>query len=120
MKQLLDHKCDIYHLKEEQQSPGYGLPDQIKMFYQQEPDETEIPCHFSIYDSTLQIVQKKPQQMLEGRIKLALPINTDIRLLDKVVSQVTGLKYIAELPRRIRNHHIIVYLKPDDGVKGAI
>lgn len=120
LKHLLDHKCDIYHPERQEEGPGYGLPGQINLRYRQEPDETDILCHFSIIDSTLKLVQQQPLQFLEGRIKLTLPLNADIRLYDKVVSKENGMKYIAELPRKIRNHHISVYLKPEYGVKGAI
>lgn len=120
LEHLLDHKCDIYHPERQEESPGYGLPGQQILRYRQEPDEKDTICHFSIHDSTLKLVQQQPQQYLEGRIKLTLPADTDIRLHDKVISKESGMKYIAEVPRVIRNHHISVYLKPEDGAKGAI
>ena len=39
LENLLDHTCDIYHIREEQQSPGYGLPVSPSFDYPEEPDE---------------------------------------------------------------------------------
>ena len=68
----------------------------------------------------LQIVQGEPYSSLEGQVKLSLPIGTGIRKNDIVQSRETGLRYRADVPREIRGHHIIVTLRREGGVKGAI
>lgn len=34
---FLDHKCDIYHLIQSKDSPGYGLPDSPVFNYNNKP-----------------------------------------------------------------------------------
>ena len=58
--------------------------------------------------------QKEPYTEFTARVKLTLPINTDIRLNDKVIDVNTDISYIAEMPINIRNHHTIVYLKAEN------
>ncbi len=48
---------------------------------------------------------------MDARIKLVLPIGTDIRLNDRIVNCDTGYEYTAEIPQNIQNHHIYVYIK---------
>ena len=38
LEALLDHKCDIYHIREEGKSPGYNLPASPHFSYLEEPD----------------------------------------------------------------------------------
>lgn len=108
---LLDHRCNIYHLKQTDNSVGYGLPDSQSFAYPETPDEKEVPCHFGIESLDAGTEQKNPQNILHERIKLALPYGTDIRINDKIVECESGLEYTAEKPRNIRNHHIVVYIK---------
>ena len=103
---LLDHKCDIYHLKKSKSTVGYGLSD-----YGDIPDLKNVICHFGVESLDSSVEQKNPQNILTERIKLTLPIGTDIRINDKVVDCETGLEYTAERPRNIRGHHIFVYIK---------
>lgn len=110
-EKLLDHKCDIYHLVKTEKSPGYGLPSSPSFNYSDEPDESGISCHFGVESLDTEVSQKQPQNILREKIKLTLPINTDIRINDKVVDYSTGYEYTAEKPRNIRGHHIFVYVK---------
>jgi len=48
---------------------------------------------------------------MDSRIKLTLPIGTDVRLNDKIVDCGTGLEYTAENPINVRDHHLFVYIK---------
>lgn len=116
---FLNHKCDIYHIAEKGNSPGYGLPADTVYVYPDLPDIAECICHFGVGDN-LNTVQGEPYKALEGRIKLTLPYGTDIRINDKVLSCETGLTYTAEIPRNVRNHHVIVWIKRDTGTEGAI
>ena len=106
---FLRHKCNIYHIKKTDVSPGYGLPASPKLSYPDEPDIKNLSCYF--HRSSMSISQSEPQAKRSGRVKLSLPAGTDIRLNDRIVDIETGLDYTAELPRPIRNHHITVMLR---------
>lgn len=120
IEDFFDDKCNIYHVVDVGTNPGYGLAASTKHDYKDIPDIPEAACHFAVKSSNLIVIQGSPQKSLDGRVKLTLPVGTDIHINDKVVSEGTGLSYIAELPRTIRNHHIAVYVNREDGVKGAI
>jgi hypothetical protein len=106
---LLEQKCNIFHLTKVENDVGYGLKTGAKYDYNTEPDEVEIPCHFSVGLGGSNVMsQQEPQNEISGRIKLALLLGTDIRLNDKVLDLSSGLEYVAEVPRQIRQHHIIV------------
>ena len=108
---FFDHKCDIYHVQHESQSPGYALPSSPVFSYPEKADEADIPCHFAVKAATVTVTQTEPANMMDAKIKLTLPSGTDIRLNDKIVWKETGLEYTAEQPRNIRNHHIFAYIK---------
>lgn len=108
---FLDHKCDIYHLKKFKSTVGYGLSDTVSFDYGDVPDLKNVICHFGVESLDSSVEHKNPQNILTERIKLTLPIGTDIRINDKVVDCETGLEYTAERPRNIRGHHIFVYIK---------
>ena len=101
---FLDHKCDIYHLKKFKSTVGYGLSDTVSFDYGDVPDLKNVICHFGVESLDSSVEQKNPQNILTERIKLTLPIGTDIRINDKVVDCETR-------PRNIRGHHIFVYIK---------
>lgn len=117
---LMDHRCDIYHVIKEEINQGYGLPCSLKFVYGDAADVEFQDCHFNVKGGGIIIIQGEPQTEANGRIKLSLPIGTDIKLNDKVVSHESGLVYRAELPMNIRDHHIAVYLNREDGMKGAL
>lgn len=103
--------CDIYHIVEEQQTPGYNLPTSPSHSYPDEPDIASLPCHFGVKSQSVSIAQREPQAVMEARIKLILPAGTDVRLNDRIVNKATGYEYTAELPQDIHGHHIFVYIK---------
>lgn len=109
-EKLLDHACDIYHLKKRTEFPGYGLPASDGFGYPDKPDIKALKCHFGVESLDTDVTQKNPQNVLHERIKLTLPAGTDIRINDKVVDCESGLEYTAERPRNIREHHIFVYV----------
>lgn len=115
LENLLDHTCDIYHIREEQKSPGYGLPASPSFNYPTEPDLKAVPCHFGVRSQSVVVVQTEPANLMQASIKLTLPAGTDIRLNDRIVDCGTGLEYTAEQPRNIRNHHLFVQVKKKDG-----
>lgn len=43
---LLNHKCNIYHLQAVEKQVGYGLPVTKEFKYSDEPDCTDVKCHF--------------------------------------------------------------------------
>ena len=70
-------------------------------------------------NSSPKIVQKEPYPAVEGEAKLALPYGVDIRENDFVKSR--GLIYRAGIPKAVHgNHHIVVTIKREEGIKGAI
>lgn len=119
---FFNHSCTLYHAVNGSGNLGYGVVDEHKFLYSDvsEDKDTDIPCHFHIKTGTYQVSQGEPQNAYAARLKLSLPIETDIRVNDKVVSGVTGYTYIAEIPRKVRNHHIIVYVNRSGSVKEAL
>lgn len=108
---FLNHLCDIYHDREKQKTPGYGLPASPSFSYPEKPDISEQECHFGVKSQSVTITQTSPANLIDAKIKLTLPIGTDVRLDDKIVDCATGLEYTAEQPVNVRNHHIFVYIK---------
>lgn len=111
IEDFFDHKCNIFHVVKGTGSPGFGLPGSPTFEYSPVPDIAEQDCHFGVRNGTLNTAQQQPQNDLNARLKLTLPAGTDIRMNDKVVDCKTGLSYTAEVPRDIRGHHTIVYIK---------
>lgn len=111
LENLLDHFCDIYHIQEGEDSPGYNLPSAPSFSYSETPDIVGQRCHFGVKSQSVTITQSEPANLMEAKIKLTLPMGTDIRLNDRIVDCSTGFEYTAEQPRNIRNHHIFVYVK---------
>ena len=108
---MLDHKCDIYHLVKSEKFMGYGLQMSEESSYPENPDEKNVICHFGVESLAAEMRQEKPMNVLTERVKLTLPIDTDIRINDKVVDCESGFAYTAERPHNVRGHHIFVYLK---------
>lgn len=119
---FFNHTCSIYHASEGEEDMGYGITNNHKFSYPDIPEEkdTDIPCHFHIKSGTYNVVQEDPLNKYGARLKLSLPLGTDIRVNDKVVSGVTGYEYRAEIPRQIQNHHIIVYVNRQGNIREAI
>ena len=120
-KNFLNHRCDIFHGEQVTTTSNYGLQTGISYQYGEEPDIKAQRCHFSI-KGTGSIInsQGEPFSSFQGKRKLGLAIGTDIRLNDKVKSYETGFEYIAELPRNVQNHHIMVYVHRDYSTGGFI
>ena len=112
---FLDHLCNIYHDREAQVTPGYGLPASPSFSYPEEPDIKKQACHFGVKPANVTTTQTAPANLLEAKTKLTLPIGTDVRINDKIVDCATRLEYTAEQPVNVRNHHIFVYIKRNTG-----
>lgn len=110
IEDFFDHTCDIYHLVIKSDDRGYGLPEQSTFAYGTTPDISKSKCHFHIMHESTRISQEEPEKKLESRMKLSLPIGTEVKLNDKVVFLETGLAYTAEIPRDIRGNHISVWV----------
>jgi len=117
LESLLDHTCNIYHLKKSETSPGYGMKSSPSFSYPEEPDVTGQACHFGVKFRTGSITQTAPANLMEAKIKLTLPIGTDIRLNDKIIDCATGLAYTAEQPVNVRSHHLFAYIKREGAQK---
>ncbi|MCD8364683.1 MAG: YqbH/XkdH family protein [Clostridiales bacterium] len=117
LEALLNHTCDIYHLVETSESPGYNLPESPAFAYPESPDVAGQTCHFAVKSATTTVTQSEPANLLDAKIKLTLPLGTDIRVNDKVIDCDTGLEYTAENPVTVRNHHMFAYVKRIDRQK---
>lgn len=115
---LLDHKCAIYHMKKDGKNLGYGITGEA-FSYPAEPDVTDVLCHFNVSDTgTMEQTEDANEYIVVG--KLNLPYGTDVRVNDKIIDLGSGISYYAEVPRNIRNHHIIVQIQRKGKVKGAM
>lgn len=115
---LFDHACDIYHMTEKSRSLGYGIRDG-EFLYPDKPDEEDVPCHFNASPAgSLQQTESANEYIFTG--KLQLPAGTDIRVNDKIVDKGNGLVYYAEIPKNIRDHHMVVMIQRKGTVKGAL
>ncbi|MDE7245002.1 MAG: YqbH/XkdH family protein [Oscillospiraceae bacterium] len=117
LEALLNHTCDIYHIKKEGKSPGYGLAASPSFSYPEEPDIAGQTCHFGIESRNVTVTQTAPANLMDAKIKLTLPIGTDVRLNDKIIDCATGLAYTAEQPVNVRGHHLFVYIKREEAQK---
>lgn len=114
LENLLNHTCEIYHVVEGEKSPGYNLPASPSFSYPEEPDISGQSCHFGVRSASITVTQTAPANLMDAKIKLTLPIGTDVRLNDKIVDCATGHEYTAEQPINVRNHHLFVYIKKID------
>ena len=117
LEALLNHTCDIYHIVAATESPGYNLPESPSFSYPDEPDISGQTCHFGVKSASVTVTQTAPANLLDAKIKLTLPLGTDIRINDKVVDCDTSLEYTAENPVTVRNHHMFVYIQRIDRQK---
>lgn len=111
-KTLLTHKCDVYHLQKRSASPGYGLPGEAEFHYNDVPDLTEVPCYFT--EKHQAITQDTPGDKIVHRFAVSFLVGTDVRLNDKVVWN--GLELKAQIPRKVKNHHVEVDVVRDEAV----
>lgn len=115
---LLDQKCSIYHLAKGKKELGYGIKED-EFSYPEKPDIKEVPCHLKVDDSDTLDQTEDANEYIVVR-KLNLPYGTDVRVNDKIVILEDGLTYYAEVPRNIRDHHVIVNVQRKGKIKGAI
>lgn len=108
---MLNHECDIYHVQKVRASPGYKLPSSPSFSYPDTPDEENVKCHFCVKSGTRVVVQAEPQAVYQAQIKLILPLDTDIRLNDKIVDKASGYEYTADIPVRVQDHHLFVMIR---------
>ncbi len=117
LENLLNHSCNIYHIQEGKASPGYGLAAAPSFSYPEKADISEQECHFGVKSQSVTVTQTAPANLMDAKIKLTLPIGTEVRLNDKIVDCATGLEYTAEQPVNVRGHHLFVYIKRTGGQK---
>ena len=97
---------------------GYGIAGEA-FSYPVEPDVTDVPCHFNVSDTgTMEQTEDANEYIVVG--KLNLPYGTDILVNDKIIDLGSGISYYAEIPRNVRDHHIIVQIQRKGKVKGAM
>lgn len=103
-RSLLTDKCDIYHLRTESVSTGYGLPGEAGFVYADTPDEVDVPCKFMEKNQT--ITQGEPGNEIVHSYSVCFLYGVDIRLNDKFI--FGSAEYKAQIPRKIKTHHIEV------------
>ena len=103
-RSMLTDKCNIYHLQESSVSSGYGLPGDTEYIYPDAPDALDVPCKFT--EKSQSIVQGEPGNEIVHSFNVIFLPGVDVRLNDKLVWN--GMEFKAQIPRRIRNHHIEV------------
>lgn len=103
-RSLLTDKCDIYHLVETTTSPGYGLPGETEYSYPDVPDAVDVPCKFT--EKNQSITQGEPGAEIVHSFGVNFLPGVDVRLNDKLVWN--GMEFKAQIPRKIKNHHIEV------------
>lgn len=117
-EEFLNHRCSIYHPEQVETKTKYGIKAAQSETCKDTPDLEDVPCHFYV-NSSLAIKQNEPFASIEGEAKLALPYGTDIRENDFVKSR--GYMFRAGIPKAVHgNHHIVVTIRREDGIKGAI
>lgn len=115
---FFNHKCDIYHPVKSETNIKYGIKVEPVEMRKDIPDLENVPCHFYINPS-LSIKQKEPYATVEGECKLALPYGTDIRENDFIKGY--DHMFRAGIPKVVHgNHHIVVTMHSEDGIKGAV
>lgn len=119
---FLNDECDIYHLQKDTVDPGYGMdPQENPGTYTEEPDLAGVKCHFGVKSDTLVLNQHDPYSVLTGQIKLALPLGTDIRMNDRVVSCGSGITYtVRDVPRTVHDHHVFALISRADEMENAV
>lgn len=106
---LLEQKCNIYHLGKIVTDMGYGITKE-DYGYPDTPDLENIPCHLNVEASAnLEQTEVENEYIYTG--KPQLPVGTDVRINDRIIDVSTGLEYYAQVPRNIRNHHIVVMVQ---------
>ncbi len=110
---LFDHKCRIFHQITSPKTVDFGLPSTNEYSYSDVPNYDNVSCHFGGIPN-VNITQNEANNTLEDRVKLILPIGTDILLNDKIVDMDTDEQYTADIPRNFRNHHITVNLRKEN------
>lgn len=117
-EEFLNHRCSIYHPEQVETKTKYGIKAAQSEMCKATPDLEDVPCHFYV-NSSLAIKQNEPFASVEGEAKLALPYGTDIRENDFVKSR--DYMFRAGIPKAVHgNHHIVVTIRREDGIKGAI
>lgn len=106
---FLNDRCDIYHLQTKDVDAGYGVTASACSDYPDEPDVSDVPCHFNRGGLIDSIIEASPRRLYSATSKLQLPLGTDVRANDKIVDSESGLEFVASVPRVVgRGHHIAV------------
>lgn len=67
LESLLNHTCDIYHIQEDDSSPGYNLPASPSFAYPEEPDISGQTCHFGVRSASVTVTQTAPANLMDAK-----------------------------------------------------
>lgn len=87
IEDFFEQKCNIYHLMSEKVDYGYGIDITTERAYKysDKPNEILVPCHFTLSSQIGEkVYQGRPMSTLDGDVKVAFPVGTDIRINDKI------------------------------------
>ena len=116
LSDFLNHTVDIYHATRQSVDAGYGLTAGFRCVYADEPDIKGQKCHVNVKGTgTISASQEDPFNAFGGRIKLVVPLGTDLRTNDKIYVPEIDMEFVVEIPRTVQNHHIFAYIKRIDG-----
>ncbi len=112
-RKLLTHRCTMYHLREKQDPPVYGVEQPITYAYGEMPDAIDVPSYW--YRQTLNVQQTGIDQPGNNFVELftvQFGPEADVRANDKVIWN--GIKFKFHIPELIKNHHWEVTAERDD------
>lgn len=104
---FFDHTCNIYHLKDNDQTIGYGLDNQDSGTYSEIPDIENQICHVHVSGQNIDTRQTDPQRINDLEQYISFPDGTDVRKNSIIEDLTHGVRYtISGPPRNIRGNHI--------------
>ena len=78
---LLDHRCDIYHMVKGEKDMGFAIK-QTGFSYPKVPDVEDVACHFNV-NANAELTQTESANEFIYSGKLQLPAGTDVRVNDR-------------------------------------
>ncbi len=112
---FLNHTCSIYHIQKKDSQLCYGLSNNNEFTYNYEPNTENAKCHFEIKDVEATLTQGEPINALSRTNKLTLPLDTDIKINDKVIdttlnNPTCGMEFTVSFIYKVQEHHIVALL----------
>lgn len=104
IENLMNHRCNIFHVIKSSSGGGFGLPSQDVYSYRDTPDISSQSCHFKL--NRLIVNGTGPAKSFSNNSHVDFPTGTDVRMNDKILDLETGIIYYANPPKSIRGNRI--------------